>query len=76
MLARERGMNGNDEWGSPGERREAEDYRVGENLYSLSVHELETRIRAYEHEVARLRAELTKKSGERSAADALFSPKT
>ena len=48
---------------------------VGEDLYGLSLHELEARIAAYEGEIARLRAELAKKSGERSAADALFAPK-
>ena len=51
------------------------EYVIGEDLYGLSLHELDARIAAYEDEIARLRAELAKKSGERSAADALFAPK-
>ena len=57
------------------DRRRAEDYRVGETLYSLSRHELEARIEAYGAEIERLRQELAKKSSERNAANALFAPK-
>lgn len=51
------------------------DYQIGEDLYGLSVHELGARIEAYEVEILRLKRELEKKSSERLAADALFSPK-
>jgi uncharacterized small protein (DUF1192 family) len=46
--------------------------QFGEDLYGLSVSELEQRINAYREEIARLERELAKKSAERSAADALF----
>jgi len=49
---------------------------IGEDLYGLSVHELEQRIDSYKAEITRLEAELAKKSSERSAADALFGPKS
>ena len=55
--------------------RAGEDYRIGEDLYGLSRHELEARIHAYAAEIDRLRGELSKKSSERTAADALFGPK-
>lgn len=48
----------------------------GEDLYGLSVKELEQRIMDYRGEIIRLEAELSKKSAERSAADALFGKKT
>jgi len=49
---------------------------LGEDLYGLSVHELEQRIESYGVEITRLKAELVKKSSERSAADALFGKKS
>ncbi|MEM9600085.1 MAG: DUF1192 domain-containing protein [Pseudomonadota bacterium] len=55
---------------------EVETYRIGESLYGLSVHELEARIAAYGEEILRLEVERDKKSRERSAADALFAPKS
>lgn len=55
---------------------ETETYQIGEGLYGLSVHELDARIQAYREEIARLEAERDKKSRERSAADALFAPKS
>jgi uncharacterized small protein (DUF1192 family) len=51
---------------------EIETYRIGETLYGLSLHELEARIDAYDGEIARLKAELTKKSADKQAADRLF----
>ena len=54
-------------------REELDRYRIGEDLYGLSLYELETRIAAYEVEITRLRAELEKKAREKNAADQLFS---
>ncbi len=54
------------------ERRARESYRLDEDLYGLSLHELEQRIAAYQGEIERLRRELAKKGDERSAADKLF----
>lgn len=51
-------------------------FQIGEDLYGLSVHELQARIEAYGAEIERLSRELEKKSAERSAADALFAPKS
>ena len=45
---------------------------IGEDLYGLSVEELGQRILDHQGEITRLKAELTKKSAERSAAEALF----
>jgi len=50
-------------------------YRIGDDLYGLSVHELDARILAYTSEIERLRGELDKKNREKHAADALFSKK-
>ena len=57
------------------EAKAPDGYAIGEELYGLSLHELEARITAYRAEIARLEAELAKKRGERSAADALFAPR-
>ena len=46
---------------------------VGEELYGLSVAELEERVERLKAEIARTEAEMTKKSSERAAADAFFS---
>lgn len=53
-------------------RHEMDTYRINEGLYGLSLHELDARIVAYEREISRLRAELTKKAAEKDAADHLF----
>jgi uncharacterized small protein (DUF1192 family) len=45
---------------------------VGDNLATLSVGELEDRIRAFESEIERVRAELEKKRAHEAAAAALF----
>lgn len=46
---------------------------VGEDLYGLSVAELEERIQRLRAEIERTESELGKKTSERAAADALFS---
>ena len=53
-------------------REELDRYRVGEDLYGLSVDELEARITAYHLEIKRLEAERDKKAKEKQAADLLF----
>jgi len=50
-------------------------FEIGEDLYGVSVMELETRIIRLGEEITRLEAELTKKRRDLSAADLLFSPK-
>lgn len=45
---------------------------IGDDLYGVSITELEMRIAALHAEIARTEAELTKKRTERSAADKLF----
>ena len=54
-------------------REELDRFRIGEDLYGLSLHELEIRITAYDAEIERLKAELKKKAQEKLAADQLFS---
>ncbi len=48
---------------------------LGENLETLSVGELEARIKALETEIARVAAELERKRAHEAAAASLFSPK-
>ena len=45
---------------------------IGENLDTVSVAELEQRILALEAEIARVRAEITKKQAGKAAAAAFF----
>jgi uncharacterized small protein (DUF1192 family) len=45
---------------------------IGDNLATLSVGELEARIKDFEAEVERVRAELKKKRAHEAAAAALF----
>lgn len=45
---------------------------IGENLETLSVAELESRIAAFAAEIERVKAELDKKRAHESAAAALF----
>jgi len=52
-----------------------DDARPGEDLYGLSVAELEARIALYQTEIARLEAERVKKAAERDAAHAIFGKK-
>lgn len=49
--------------------------RPGEDLYGLSVSELDDRIEVYHAEIARLEAERIKKQAESDAAHAIFSKK-
>lgn len=45
---------------------------IGDNLETLSVAELESRIAAFAAEIERLKAELDRKRAHESAAEALF----
>jgi uncharacterized small protein (DUF1192 family) len=45
---------------------------IGENLDTLSVAELEQRIKALDSEIVRVRAEIAKKQATKSAADSVF----
>ena len=47
----------------------------GEDLYGLSVSELDDRIETYRAEIVRLEAERTKKQAESDAAHAIFGKK-
>jgi len=48
---------------------------IGEDLYGISIDELEERIITLRTEINRLEHELDKKKQERSAADSLFGKK-
>jgi uncharacterized small protein (DUF1192 family) len=48
---------------------------LGESLETLSVAELDARIKALEAEIARVSAELEKKRAHEAAAASLFAPK-
>ena len=50
-------------------------FTIGEDLYGISVTELETRIKRLNAEVERIEVELEKKKRDLSAADLLFSSK-
>jgi len=50
-------------------------FEIGEDLYGVSVAELETRLRRLQAEITRIEAELETKKRDLSAADLLFSPK-
>ena len=50
-------------------------FQIGEDLYGVSVVELETRITRLQTEISRIKAELDKKKRDLSAADLLFSSK-
>ncbi len=50
--------------------------RPGEDLYGLSVSELDERILLYKAEITRLEAERLKKQAESDAAHAIFGKKT
>ena len=45
---------------------------TGENLDKLSVVELEARVAAFEAEIVRVRAEITRKKAHNAAAESLF----
>ena len=52
------------------------DFSIGEDLYGISVDELEERISILKDEILRLERELTKKNQERAAAEDIFGSKT
>jgi uncharacterized small protein (DUF1192 family) len=52
-----------------------ENYYINEDLYGLSIEELNVRIKVFKNEILRFEKELVKKSSELSAADQLFSSK-
>ncbi len=54
------------------ENRQEVEFQIGEDLYGVSIEELQTRILVLETEISRLQDELIKKKSERSAADSLF----
>lgn len=45
---------------------------VGDSLAALSVGELEERVKTFEEEIARIRAEIQKKRDHEAAAQAIF----
>jgi len=51
-------------------------FQIGDDLYGVSVDELNTRIGVLKSEITRIELELTKKSADLSAADLLFKPKS
>jgi uncharacterized small protein (DUF1192 family) len=50
-------------------------FQIGDDLYGVSVDELNTRISVLKAEISRIELELSKKSADLSAADLLFKPK-
>lgn len=48
------------------------DFSIGDDLYGVSIDELQERITILKDEISRIEAELDKKKRERSAADNLF----
>ena len=50
-------------------------FGIGDDLYGVSISELDLRINVLEDEISRIKAELAKKQAERSAADTLFAQK-
>jgi len=48
------------------------DFQIGEDLYGVSIEELQTRISVLKTEISRLQDEFEKKKVERNAADSLF----
>lgn len=52
------------------------DFAIGEDLYGVSIAELELRVGMLEEEISRIKAELAKKEVELSAADKLFARKS
>ena len=56
-------------------KSELENYYINEDLYGLSIEELNVRIKLFKNEILRFEKELVKKNSELSAADQLFSSK-
>ena len=53
-------------------RKKLPDIQLGEDISTLSVHELEERIRRLESEIARSKAEIAARHATRSAAENFF----
>jgi uncharacterized small protein (DUF1192 family) len=51
-------------------------FAIGEDLYGVSVAELEERVGILQAEITRIERELTKKQSELSAAELIFGKKT
>jgi len=51
-------------------------FQIGEDLYGISVDELNARLGVLKDEISRIELELAKKSADLSAADLLFKPKS
>lgn len=51
------------------------DFAIGEDLYGVSMVELEHRLVVLEDEISRIKIELAKKQAELTAADQLFARK-
>ena len=56
-------------------RQSETEFEIGDDLYGVSVDELNTRVSVLKAEISRIELELSKKSAELSAADLLFKPK-
>ena len=50
-------------------------FEIGEDLYAISVAELEKRLVVLDDEISRIKTELLKKQSERDAADSIFGTK-
>ncbi len=50
-------------------------FQIGEDLYGISVDELNSRLSVLKGEIKRIELELAKKTADLSAADLLFKPK-
>lgn len=57
------------------EKSALENYYINEDLYGLSIEELNVRIKVFKNEILRFEKELVRKKSELSAADQLFSSK-
>jgi len=53
-------------------RKKPPQYALGEDLSAMSEHELDTRIQAFENEIARCREAIKARRATRSAADSFF----
>jgi len=57
-------------------RQSDTEFKIGEDLYGVSVSQLSERLVVLQAEIGRIEAELIKKESDLSAADLLFSPKS
>jgi len=56
--------------------RQSQNVTVGDELYGVSVKELELRLKSLRAEIVRTQAALTQKQAELSEAETLFAPKS